>query len=84
MTNSVGTFEAKTHFARLIQQVMKGDEILITKRGYPVAKIIPLEKKQNTLIAQSAVKRLKLLAKEIGYGKFNWDEWKGYRDTGRK
>jgi prevent-host-death family protein len=84
MTNSVGTFEAKTHFAKLIQQVMKGEEILITKRGQPVAKIIPLEKKQNALAAQSAAKRLKLLAKEIGHSKFDWDEWKEYRDTGRK
>jgi hypothetical protein len=28
--------------------------------------------------------RLDKLAKEMNLGKFDWDEWKSYRDEGRK
>jgi len=45
---SIGTFEAKTHFTKLITQVMAGEEIVITRRGKAVAKFIPIEKTSNT------------------------------------
>ncbi len=83
-TNSIGTFEAKTNFTSLIQRAHKGEEILITRRGYPMARIVPLEKHQDLLNSKMAVKRLKALAQEMQLGKFDWEEWKSYRDTGRK
>ena len=84
MKNSIGTFEAKTHFAKLIKQVSLGHEIFITNRGKAVAKIIPVDKNPNLESAKSAVIRLRALAAELKLGKFNWDEWKHYRDIGRK
>ena len=30
---TVGAFEAKTHFAQLLQRVERGEEITITRRG---------------------------------------------------
>jgi prevent-host-death family protein len=41
MKQQIGTFEAKTHFSQLIEQVEDGADFVITKRGKPVAKIIP-------------------------------------------
>ena len=38
---SVGSYEAKTHLPRLLSQVEKGETITITKRGKPVAKLVP-------------------------------------------
>lgn len=38
----VGTFEAKTHLSRLLEQVERGEEITITKRGVPVATLAPI------------------------------------------
>ncbi len=35
--------DAKTHFSKLIKRVRNGEEILISKAGKPVAKIIPYE-----------------------------------------
>ncbi len=35
----IGSFEAKTYFSNLIKRVQKGEEILITNRGKPVAKL---------------------------------------------
>jgi len=83
MKNSVGTFEAKTHFAKIITQVIAGNEILITRRGKSVAKIIPIKAQLNDDAAKAAIFRLKKLAKEMQLGSFNWDEWKHYKDEGR-
>jgi prevent-host-death family protein len=31
----IGAFEAKTHFASLLERVAKGEEIVITRQGQP-------------------------------------------------
>jgi prevent-host-death family protein len=38
---TVGTFEAKTHLNELLQRVAKGETIRITRRGVPVARLVP-------------------------------------------
>ena len=51
MTVEVGIFEAKTHLSELIDQVASGGEdVLITKRGKPVAKLIPIGADSAALI----------------------------------
>lgn len=84
MKNVVGCFEAKTNFNKIINNVIDGEEILVTKRGKPVAKIIPIEKSFNTEKVNNAFLRLHNLAKEMNLGKFDWEEFKSYRDEGRK
>ncbi|MFH9473732.1 type II toxin-antitoxin system Phd/YefM family antitoxin [Streptomyces anulatus] len=37
--------EAKTHFSRILEQVATGEEIVISKAGEPVAKVVPLHPK---------------------------------------
>ena len=34
---TVSIAEAKSHFSRLLQRVAEGDEIVITRRGQPIA-----------------------------------------------
>ena len=36
-------YEAKTNFSKLIARVEQGQEILIGRRGQPVAKIVPID-----------------------------------------
>jgi prevent-host-death family protein len=38
---SIGSFEAKTHLPELLERVAKGERILITRRGQPVAMLVP-------------------------------------------
>jgi prevent-host-death family protein len=38
---SVGSYEAKTHLPRLLDEVAKGERITITKHGQPVAVLVP-------------------------------------------
>ncbi|MFJ8924456.1 type II toxin-antitoxin system Phd/YefM family antitoxin [Streptomyces sp. NPDC102415] len=37
--------EAKTHFSRILQQVETGEEVVISRAGEPVAKVVPLHSK---------------------------------------
>ena len=39
----VGTFAAKTHLTQLLERVARGERILITNRGKPVAMLVPPE-----------------------------------------
>ena len=38
---TIGAYEAKTHLARLLEDVGKGERITITKHGRPVAVLVP-------------------------------------------
>ena len=40
---TVGSFEAKTHLPALLDRVVKGETIQITKRGIPIAKLVPAD-----------------------------------------
>lgn len=40
---TVGAYEAKTHLARLLERVAKGERITITRHGVPVAILQPYE-----------------------------------------
>lgn len=37
---TIGAFEAKTHLSRLLDEVEKGGEIVITRRGKEVARLV--------------------------------------------
>ena len=41
---SVNIHEAKTHLSRLLERVVAGEEIIISRAGKPVAKLTPLSK----------------------------------------
>lgn len=38
---TIGSYEAKTHLSRLLDEVEKGASITITKHGRPVAVLVP-------------------------------------------
>jgi prevent-host-death family protein len=39
---TVNIHEAKTHFSRLVDRVLQGEEVVIAKAGRPVARLVPL------------------------------------------
>jgi prevent-host-death family protein len=43
----VNIHEAKTHFSRLLQRVVSGEEITIANAGVPVARLVPIEKSEG-------------------------------------
>ena len=40
----VNVHEAKTHLSRLLARVATGEEVLISRAGRPVARLVPVEK----------------------------------------
>ena len=54
----VGAFEAKTHLPRLLERVRKGERVVITKHGNPVAELIPFRKRDSEKI-RAAIDDLK-------------------------
>jgi prevent-host-death family protein len=58
----IGAFEAKTHFSQIIQKVESGADFIITKRGKPVAKIIPFNQEPE-MTREEAFAQLRELRK---------------------
>lgn len=40
---SINMHEAKTHFSKLVESVMGGEEIIIAKAGKPAARLVPID-----------------------------------------
>ena len=62
MAQQIGAFEAKTHFSQILEKAEKGADFIITKRGKPVAKIIPF-KEEPEMSFKDAVEKFKELRK---------------------
>lgn len=80
MEKTVTAREANQNFSRLLAEVEKGTEIVITKRGKAVARITPLQGQRRVLTAaqKAAIANLRA-ASEQGFRpktrwKFNRDE----------
>lgn len=54
----VGAYEAKTRLPQLLERVARGEEIIITKHGVPVATLTPIpgSRQQNPEAAIAAIK----------------------------
>ena len=57
----VGIFDAKTHLSSLVDEVEKGGEIVITRHGKPVAKLVRADERFSPEIIEKRRKALKEL-----------------------
>jgi prevent-host-death family protein len=55
----VSAFDAKTHLSRLLQETEQGAVITITRRGRPVARLVPIETEQKPLKPDDVLKEFK-------------------------
>jgi prevent-host-death family protein len=81
-----GAFEGKNKFGHLLDLVEAGKEIVITRHGRPVARISPVSGVSAERIgaAKAAAERIRARATARRTGPFDWQEWKSYRDEGRR
>jgi prevent-host-death family protein len=49
MTRIVNVHEAKTHLSKLLQDVERGEEILIGRAGEPIARLSPYRREKREL-----------------------------------
>lgn len=45
--NAVAAYEAKTHLSELLEKLEADGEIIITKHGVPVAKLVPVKREAS-------------------------------------
>jgi len=64
---TVGSFEAKTKLAELLDKVEAGETVTITRRGKPVAKLVPASLDENERARRRA------LIDEIKRKRAGWD-----------
>jgi prevent-host-death family protein len=60
---TVGSFEAKTHLAQLLERVAKGEEFTITKHGKPVARLVPATSIKAKPDVRQVIEELKAFSK---------------------
>lgn len=48
---TVGAYEAKTHLPKLLDRVAKGEQIIITRHGSPVAIMQPADRSKQVDVA---------------------------------
>ena len=67
---TVGAYEAKTHLPKLLERVLKGERITITKHGVPVAVLQPPDP-AKTVETKSVIAELRELRKKHSLGKLS-------------
>ena len=77
---SVGAFEAKTHLSSLLDKVAQGEDVLITRRGLPVARLVPASQAKRTAI-ERAIEELRAHRANMTLRGLDWKE---LRDEGRR
>ena len=81
--HEIGAIEAKDKLGALLDLVEQGEEVTITRYGKPVARLGPAHPMANREQARAALARIRARAAQSTLGRFDWSEWKAYRDEGR-
>ncbi|MCA0305123.1 MAG: type II toxin-antitoxin system prevent-host-death family antitoxin [Proteobacteria bacterium] len=76
----VGAYEAKTRLASLLEDVGRGETIVITRRGKPIAHLVPAtSSKEEVAVVMSRMK-----AARRSRGSMSLEEILAARDEGRR
>lgn len=79
----VGAFAAKNTLGTLLDEVERGEEVVITRHGRPVARLVPASSQvdQNQVLA--AMERIRGRAAQFKGRELTWETLKADRDSGR-
>ena len=60
----IGIYDARSRLSELIERVQSGEEVVLTRHGEPVARLVP-EKRRRTRSRAAAVARIRALARKL-------------------
>jgi prevent-host-death family protein len=63
---TVGAFEAKTKLSELLDAVVRGEEIIITRRGQPIARLVGMQDRDQGARASSLVDDIRQTREQLG------------------
>ncbi|TXG84794.1 MAG: type II toxin-antitoxin system prevent-host-death family antitoxin [Sphingomonadales bacterium] len=64
----VGSFEAKNTLSALLDRVAKGEEVVITRRGKPIARLVGVQDADRRAQARAAAQKLLALGERNTLG----------------
>ena len=79
----VDPFEASSRLEQLLDLVALGEEVVITRDGKAVARLIPPPPVVERDEGRAAIQRLRERAEAREFGRFDWAEWTAFREEGR-
>ena len=79
----IGAFEAKNTLGSLLDRVERGEEIVITRHGKPVARLVSSDGGIDRAAAKAAAQRIRARAERLACEGFDWQALKPDRDEGR-
>ncbi len=79
----VGAFEAKNTLGSLLDEVERGGEVIITRRGKRVARLVPDRPVADKAAAMAAVRRIEARRACSGIH-ISAEEWKAFVNEGRR
>lgn len=79
----IGAFEAKNTLGSLLDRVERGEEIVITRHGKPVARLVASGSVIDRARAKAAAARIRARAVGLSSERFDWEALKTDRDEGR-
>ncbi len=80
----IGAFEAKNTLGTLLDLVQQGEQVVITRHGKPVARLVPEVATRDSSAARAAVERIRARAQTRTSNPISTDDWKSFRDEGRE
>ncbi len=80
---TVGAFEAKNTLGSLLDRVQKGEEIVISRHGKAVARLVPNTGGIDRAQSQAVMARMRERAAGLAKESFDWARLKADRDAGR-
>jgi prevent-host-death family protein len=78
---TVSAYEAQTHLQRLLRAAERGETVIITRHGRPVAKLAPFEDPRRQSVAE-VIRRMDALRRRLP--KVSIDEVLAWRHEGHK
>ncbi len=83
--HEIGAFQAKNTLGTLLDWVEAGDEVVITRRGKDVARLVNARTSAaSSDKAAEAAARIRERAKTAKGAPMSWKDWKALRDEGRR
>ena len=79
----IGAFEAKNRLGQLLDLAERGEVVVITRHGRPVARLVPNAGAVDRSQARAAAARVRLRSASLSTGTFDWESLKRDRDEGR-
>jgi prevent-host-death family protein len=80
MTSEIGSYDAKTKLPEILRRVEKGESFTITKRGRPIADLVP----SRAGYRQRAKSAINVIREAAGKYHITDDELSAMKDQGRK